>query len=48
MRRHDPDEMAAMLPIGALAKRTGMTVEGVRFYEKAGILPAPARTAGGQ
>jgi MerR family transcriptional regulator, mercuric resistance operon regulatory protein len=48
MRRHDADEMAAMLPIGALAKRTGMTVEGVRFYEKAGILPAPARTAGGQ
>jgi MerR family mercuric resistance operon transcriptional regulator len=48
MRRQDADEMAAMLPIGALAKRTGMTVEGVRFYEKAGILPAPARTAGGQ
>jgi MerR family mercuric resistance operon transcriptional regulator len=48
MRRHDADEMTPMLPIGALAKRTGMTVEGVRFYEKAGILPAPTRTAGGQ
>src|SRR5260370_2328971 len=48
MGRHDADEMTPMLPIGALAKRTGMTVEGVRFYEKAGILPAPTRTAGGQ
>ena len=48
MPRQDADGTAPMLPIGALAKRTGLTVEGVRFYEKAGILPAPARTAGGQ
>jgi len=37
-----------LLPIGALAKRTGLTVEGIRFYEKAGILRAAARTAGRQ
>ncbi len=48
MPYHDADETAPMLPIGVLAKRTGLTVEGIRFYEKAGILPAPARTAGGQ
>jgi MerR family mercuric resistance operon transcriptional regulator len=48
MRRETVDGGAPTLPIGALAKRTGLTVEGVRFYEKAGILPAPARTAGGQ
>jgi MerR family mercuric resistance operon transcriptional regulator len=42
----DPDETTPTLPIGVLAKRTGLTVEGVRFYEKAGILPATARTAG--
>ena len=35
-----------MLPIGALAKSTGLTVEGIRFYEKAGILRAAARTTG--
>ena len=44
--RDEADETAPTLPIGALAKRTGLTVEGIRFYEKAGILPAPARTAG--
>jgi MerR family mercuric resistance operon transcriptional regulator len=48
MRRQTVDEGVPTLPIGALAKRTGLTVEGIRFYEKAGILPAPARTAGGQ
>src|ERR1700693_1106843 len=32
------DETIPMLPIGAVAKRTGLTVEGVRFYEKAGVL----------
>jgi MerR family mercuric resistance operon transcriptional regulator len=33
--------------IGALSKRTGVKVETVRFYERAGILPKPPRTAGG-
>jgi MerR family mercuric resistance operon transcriptional regulator len=40
------DETIPMLPIGAVAKRTGLTVEGVRFYEKARVLRSPARTAG--
>ena len=42
----EADETTPLLPIGALAKRTGLTVEGIRFYEKAGILRAPMRTAG--
>ncbi|HEX9462696.1 MAG TPA: helix-turn-helix domain-containing protein [Alphaproteobacteria bacterium] len=44
--RAEADETTPLLPIGALAKHTGLTVEGIRFYEKAGILRAPARTAG--
>jgi MerR family mercuric resistance operon transcriptional regulator len=42
----EANETTPLLPIGALAKRTGLTVEGIRFYEKAGILRAPTRTAG--
>lgn len=42
----EADENTPALPIGALAKRTGLTVEGIRFYEKAGILRAAARTTG--
>jgi Cu(I)-responsive transcriptional regulator len=34
------------LSIGDLAKATGTKVETVRWYEKVGVLPAPARTAG--
>ena len=34
------------LSIGALGKATGTKVETIRFYEKIGILPEPARTAG--
>ena len=44
--RAEADETTPLLPIGALAKHTGLTVEGIRFYEKAGVLRAPARTAG--
>lgn len=31
--------------IGELAKRVGSNVEAVRYYERIGVLPAPARTA---
>jgi Cd(II)/Pb(II)-responsive transcriptional regulator len=31
--------------IGELAGRTGYTVEAIRHYERAGLLPKPARTA---
>jgi DNA-binding transcriptional MerR regulator len=32
--------------IGDLAGQTGTKVETIRYYEKAGLLPAPARTSG--
>jgi len=35
------------LAIGALSKRTGCKVETIRFYERARLLPAPARSPGG-
>jgi len=35
-----------MMKIGDLAKRTDTPVETIRFYEREGLLPAPARTAG--
>lgn len=39
--------MDPSLHIGHVAKRTGLTVDAIRFYEKAGLLPRPARTEGG-
>jgi MerR family copper efflux transcriptional regulator len=35
------------LTIGQVAKRTGMTVETIRFYEKQGLLGKPQRSASG-
>lgn len=37
---------AQVLTIGRLARATGTNVETIRFYEKSGILPPPARTEG--
>jgi MerR family redox-sensitive transcriptional activator SoxR len=34
------------LSIGELAKRTGIRTSALRYYEEAGILPAPARVSG--
>lgn len=34
------------LKIGELAARTGYTAEAIRFYEREGLLPAPARSHG--
>lgn len=34
------------LNIGTLSKATGTTVETIRWYERVGLLPAPARTPG--
>lgn len=34
------------IKIGELAKRTGATVETIRYYEKEGLLPAPSRSEG--
>lgn len=38
---------AAVFSIGDLARRANTKVETVRWYEREGLLPAPARTAGG-
>ncbi len=35
------------MTIGALGEATSVGVETIRYYERIGILPAPARTAGG-
>lgn len=36
----------AGIQIGELARRSGCNVETVRYYERIGLLPTPARTAG--
>lgn len=35
------------LPIGELARRTGVHIETIRYFEKVGMLEAPQRTEGG-
>lgn len=40
--------MANLQPIGALAKSSGCSVQTIRWYEQAGLLPAPQRTEGGR
>jgi MerR family mercuric resistance operon transcriptional regulator len=40
-------EEAGRIAIGVLSKRTGTNIETVRYYERVGLLPAPARSAGG-
>ena len=35
-----------LIKIGELAKRTGATVETIRYYEKERLLPGPARSEG--
>ncbi len=41
------DAAGPLIPIGALAARTRCNIETIRFYEKIGVLPRPARTEGG-
>jgi MerR family mercuric resistance operon transcriptional regulator len=38
---------APEFPIGNLAGRSGVNIETIRYYEKIGIMPKPARSAGG-
>ncbi len=35
------------LSIGALSRCTGCNIETIRYYERIGVMPEPARTAGG-
>lgn len=40
-------EQTTWLKIGEVAKRTGIGIETLRFYERSGLLAQPARTEGG-
>ncbi len=40
-------DSAPRLPIGELSRRTGCNIETIRYYERVGLLAAPARTGGG-
>src|SRR5262249_17164524 len=35
------------IALGALSKHTGTNIETIRYYERIGLLPAPARSSGG-
>ncbi len=35
------------MTIGALSRATGVIIETIRYYERIGVLPSPARTTGG-
>ena len=39
--------MSKMLKIGVVARRTGLSIDAIRFYEKQGLLKSPARSQGG-
>lgn len=41
------EAMKTLMKIGALAKEAGVTVDTVRFYERRGLMPTPARRASG-
>ena len=38
---------AGRIAIGTLSKHTGANIETIRYYERVGLLPAPARSSGG-
>jgi MerR family mercuric resistance operon transcriptional regulator len=40
-------EQTGRIAIGALSKHTGTNIETIRYYERIGLLPAPARSSGG-
>ncbi len=42
------DKLERVMPIGALAERTGVKVETIRYYEQVGLLPPPERSDGNQ
>jgi DNA-binding transcriptional MerR regulator len=35
------------MQIGSVAKKVGLTVDAIRFYERNALMPRPARTQGG-
>lgn len=40
-------KVQADIQIGTLSKRTGVHIETIRYYERAGVLPRPVRSAAG-
>ena len=36
------------LLIGEISRRSGVNIETIRYYERSGVMPKPARSAGGQ
>ena len=40
-------DTSAHFAIGALSQRTECNIETIRYYERVGLLPVPARSAGG-
>lgn len=40
-------ERFPLITIGVLSKRTGCKIETIRYYERIGLVPAPARSQGG-
>lgn len=40
-------DLAPRFTIGVLSRKTGCNIETIRYYEKAGIIPHPARSDGG-
>jgi MerR family mercuric resistance operon transcriptional regulator len=47
MDRTALSDVMPRLPIGELSRRTGCNVETIRYYERAAVLPRPARSEGG-
>src|SRR3546814_10746445 len=47
MDRKSLQDTAPRLPIGVMSQRTGCNIETIRYYEKIGLLPLPARSEGG-
>ncbi len=39
--------MYRFMKIGELSKKTGLSVDAIRFYEKSGLIKGPTRTEGG-
>ena len=47
MDRKSLQDTAPRLAIGVMSQRTGCNIETIRYYEKIGRLPLPARSEGG-
>ncbi len=47
MDRKALQDSAPRIPIGELSRQTGCNIETIRYYERAGLLPRPARSEGG-